>query len=199
MSQLRRQSDAVTSYARLYDQRRTHRRRICNVIHNSTWLAESCTYLVCFTFQLLAYKVDPYLVNSISGTLSCLIFWRIIAPFTHLFNEQRIKLVVLESGWLSAIKQALKFNVVIEEAQPAHAENQYRLNVTGNQITQFKESDPTREGDSGTDRVEVFSIELKNRIEEFAEERQKKRFIAEITVPSHLSEDTNVLPNAVPL
>ena len=194
MSQLRKQEMTSSRLSRLYDERRAHKRRICNVIHNSTWLAGSCTYLVCYTFQMIAHSVDPYLVNSISGTLASLIFWRIIAPFTHLFNEQKIKVIVLENGWLCAIKHAWKFNVVIEESQSAHADRQSRLNVTGNPITQFKESDSTRKVASVADRVEVFSIELKNRMEE----RQKTRFIAEVTVPSHLSNDNNVLPNAVP-
>ena len=194
MSQLRKQEIHSSRLATLNDERRARKRRICNVINNSTWLAESCTFLVCYIFQMLTHSWDPFLANCISGTLSSVIFWKIIAPFSHIFNEQRIKVIVLKNGWLCAIKHALKFNVVIDESQPAHTERQYRQNVTRNQITQFKESDSTREVESGTDRVEVFSVELKTQ----TEERQKKKFLAEITVPSHLSKETYVLPNAVP-
>ena len=194
MSQLRKQEAHSSCLATLKDERRARKRRICNVINNSTWLAESFTYLVCYILEMLTHSVDPYLANCISGTLYFLIFWKIMAPFSHIFNEQRIKVIVLKNGWLCAIKHALKFNVVIDKPQSAHTETHYRQNVTANQITQFEESDSTREVDSDPDRFEVLSIELKTRIEE----RQKKIFLAEITDPSHLSKYTNALPNAVP-
>jgi hypothetical protein len=135
MSQLRKQEIHSSRLATLNDERRARKRRICNVINNTTWLAESFTLLVCYILQMLTHSVDPYLANCIGVTLSSLICFRIIAPFSHLFNEQRIKVIVLKNGWLCAIKHALKFNVVIDESQPAHTERQYRQNVTGNQIT----------------------------------------------------------------
>ena len=63
-------------------------------------------------FQLATVSVDPYIVNSVSDTVSALVFWRIVAPYTHLFNEQRIKVIILESGWMNAMISALQWNVV---------------------------------------------------------------------------------------
>ena len=94
---------------------RNRKRTICNIIHNTTWVAESATLVSCVVFQLLAIHVDPYIVNSVNDTISALIFWRIIAPYTHLFNEQRIKIIILEKGWIKAMLAALHYNVVLEE------------------------------------------------------------------------------------
>ena len=35
----------------------------------------------------------------------------ILVPFTHLFNEHRIKIMVLERGWVFAMKNALRLNI----------------------------------------------------------------------------------------
>ena len=35
----------------------------------------------------------------------------ILVPFSHLFNEHRIKVMVLEHGWIFAMKNAIRFNV----------------------------------------------------------------------------------------
>ena len=86
---------------------RRRKREICNRIHNSTWLIETFAILSGGIFQLLALRVDPYIVSSVEDVLSLLIY-RLLVPFTSLFSENRIKVIVLEQGWVSAIKTALK-------------------------------------------------------------------------------------------
>ena len=95
---------------------RDRKRRICNIIHNTTWLAESGTILTTIIFQLglTIFSIDQYIINSLSDTISALTFWRIVAPYTHLFNEERIKIIILEEGWLSAMVAALQFKVTNE-------------------------------------------------------------------------------------
>ena len=102
----------VSSATRRAIELRNRKREICNIIHNTTWLAESGTLLLVIVFQLATVSVDPYIVNSVSDTVSALVFWRIVAPYTHLFNEQRIKVIILESGWVHAMISALQWNVV---------------------------------------------------------------------------------------
>ena len=58
----------------------------------------------------------------------------------------------------------------------------------------FKRSNRTGEFRSGSDRTEVFSIKINNR----RAERQTEKFSKEVTIPSLLSKDVNILPNAVP-
>ena len=58
--------------------------------------------------QLLTLRTDPYLLQCIHDTVG-LVFPRIIVPFTNLFAEQRIKIVVMKHGWICAIKTALRF------------------------------------------------------------------------------------------
>ena len=87
---------------------RRRKREICNRIHNSTWLIETFAILSGGIFQLLALRVDPYIVSSVEDVLSLLIY-RLLVPFTSLFSENRIKVIVLEEGWVSAIKTTLKF------------------------------------------------------------------------------------------
>ena len=61
-----------------------------------------------FMCQLLTLRTDPYLLQCIHDTVG-LVFARIIVPFTNLFAEQRIKIVVMKHGWICAIKTALRF------------------------------------------------------------------------------------------
>ena len=86
---------------------RRRKREICNRIHNSIWLIETFAILSGGIFQLLALRVDPYIVSSVEDVLSLMIY-RLLVPFTSLFSENRIKVIVLEQGWVSAIKTALK-------------------------------------------------------------------------------------------
>ena len=90
---------------------RRRKREICNKIHNSTWVIETLGLLIATIFQLLALRADPYLANSISELIGVFIT-RLLVPFTCLFAESRIKVIVLKRGWIAAIKTALKFKHV---------------------------------------------------------------------------------------
>ena len=87
---------------------RKRKRDICNIIHNSTWVIEMFILFSGFMCQLLTLRTDPYLLQCIHDTVG-LVFARIIVPFTNLFAEQRIKIVVMKHGWICAIKTALRF------------------------------------------------------------------------------------------
>ena len=87
---------------------RKRKREICNIIHNSTWVIEMFILFSGFMCQLLTLRTDPYLLQCIHDTVG-LVFARIIVPFTNLFAEQRIKIVVMKHGWIRAIKTALRF------------------------------------------------------------------------------------------
>ena len=105
---------------------RRKKREICNKIHNSTWLIETFAILSGGIFQLLALRVDPYIVSSVEDILSLLIY-RLLVPFTSLFSENRIKVIVLEQGWVSAIKTALKFKHSTEVIPIRHYHGPMRL------------------------------------------------------------------------
>ena len=87
---------------------RKRKRDICNIVHNSTWVIETFIVFSGCLCQLLTLRTDPYLIQCIHDTIG-LVFARIIVPFTYLFAEQRIKIVVMEHGWICAMKMALKF------------------------------------------------------------------------------------------
>ena len=87
---------------------RKRKRDICNIVHNSTWVIETFILFSGIFSQLLTLRTDPYLIQCIHDTIG-LVFARIIVPFTYLFAEQRIKIVVMEHGWICAMKTALKF------------------------------------------------------------------------------------------
>ena len=87
---------------------RKRKRDICNIVHNSTWVIETFIIFSGILCQLVTLRTDPYLIQCIHDTVG-LVFARIIVPFTNLFAEQRIKIVVMEHGWIYAIKTALKF------------------------------------------------------------------------------------------
>ena len=64
-----------------------------------------------FFCQLLLFSgINAYVSNSIALTANntCAM---VLVPFSHLFNEHRIKVMVLEEGWFFAIKQAFRFNI----------------------------------------------------------------------------------------
>ena len=103
-----RQADDPAPSARSIEIRK-RKRDICNIIHNSTWVIEMFTLFSGFMCQLLTLRTDPYLLQCIHDTVG-LVFARIIVPFTNLFAEQRIKIVVMKHGWICAIKTALRFD-----------------------------------------------------------------------------------------
>ena len=87
---------------------RQRKREICNKVHNSTWLIETLGLSICLIFQLLALRIDHYIANSIANLIGkCT--GQLLGPFTLLFTEKRIKLIVLEQGWISAFKTAITF------------------------------------------------------------------------------------------
>jgi len=109
---------------------RRRKREICNRIHNSTWLIETIAILSGGIFQLLALRVDPYIVSSVEDILSLLIY-RLLVPLTSLFSENRIKVIVLEQGWVSAIKAALKFKHVTQTIPIRHNRGPMPLSMNG--------------------------------------------------------------------
>ena len=88
-------------------------------MHNSTWVIETFIVFSGCLCQLLTLRTDPYLIQCIHDTIG-LVFARIIVPFTNLFAEQRIKIVVMEHGWIRAIKTALQFGRVSRVAPMAN-------------------------------------------------------------------------------
>ena len=147
---------------------RDRKRQICNIIHNTTWLAESGTILVTIIFQLGLnnFSIDPYIINSLSDTISALIFWRIVAPYTHLFNEQRIKIMVLEKGWLKAMKAALQFNIINENRKNAWTSPNRTSTTDSNNsrkeqedIHQKKVKNKKNDKRKVENRVEIFHVE----------------------------------------
>ena len=86
---------------------RIRKRKVCDMIHHSTWLIETFVQLSGVVIQFLSLNMDPYLWQSIHDTIG-LLMARIVVPLTSLFSEQKIRIVVLERGWFHAIKVALK-------------------------------------------------------------------------------------------
>ena len=90
---------------------RKRKRDICHVIHNSTWLIETFSITFSIVLQLiLVNDADSYMNQSISFTIS-LVASKIFVPFSLLFNETRIKIMILERGWVWAIKSALRYDI----------------------------------------------------------------------------------------
>ena len=86
---------------------RRRKREICNIVHNSTWVIETFILLSSVMIQFLSLRMEPYTAQSVSDTIG-LLCARIVVPITSLFAEQRIKVIVMEHGWVPAIKAALK-------------------------------------------------------------------------------------------
>ena len=64
-----------------------------------------------FVCELLLFSgINSYVSNSIALTANYLCAM-VLVPFSHLFNEHRIKVMVLEDGWFFAIKNAIRFNI----------------------------------------------------------------------------------------
>ena len=97
---------------------RRRKREICNIIHNSTWVIETSMLSIHILFEILALRIEPYILHSISDTIGG-VSTKLVVPFTTLFAEQRIKVIVMEHGWISAIKEAskLKYFTPVEPFQ----------------------------------------------------------------------------------
>ena len=92
---------------------RRRKREIVHIIHHTTWIMESLSLvigLVVFT-QVLCPEINPNICANLIF-IHNLISAKILVPFTHLFNEHRIKVMVLQRGWIFAMKNALQFNIV---------------------------------------------------------------------------------------
>ena len=95
---------------------RRRKREIVHIIHNTTWVVESLGLVIVFVFQyVLCAKINPYICAHIVFIRN-LISAMVLVPFTHLFNEQRTKIMVLEHGWGFAMKNALRFNIAARVA-----------------------------------------------------------------------------------
>ena len=101
---------------------RERKRKICDMIHNSTWLIETFVQVSGVLIQFLSLNMDSYLLQSIHDTVG-LLFARIVVPLTSLFSEQKIRVAILERGWIYAIKVALKIER-LSQVQPL--ENNHR-------------------------------------------------------------------------
>ena len=91
---------------------RKRKRDICHLIHNSAWLIETFSILFIIVFHFLIVTGEaPYVIKFVSFTIN-LITAKIFVPFSYLFNENRIKIMILEKGWAFAIKNVLRFKSV---------------------------------------------------------------------------------------
>ena len=144
---------------------RMKKRRINNIIHNFSWVAESSTVLVGLVFvsAMNDYIKDSFIFHA-SSFLTFLMLYRVWTPFIHLFNEQKIKITILEHGWICAIKAALMFPSVIRDQEP-NRRNSYvqAINTISSRDHAFENSRPKRKNKSKIDpvynRTVVSSIE----------------------------------------
>ena len=90
---------------------RKRKREIIHIIHHATTMIEYLGIAMWFFCELLPFSgINAYVTNSIAliANNTCAM---VLVPFSHLFNEHRIKVMVLEEGWVFAIKQAIRFNI----------------------------------------------------------------------------------------
>ena len=91
---------------------RRRKREIVHIIHNTTWIMESLGLIIGFVFQqILCSELNANICANLIF-IQNLINAKTLVPLTHLFNEHRIKIMVLQRGWIFAINNALQFNIV---------------------------------------------------------------------------------------
>ena len=92
---------------------RRRKREIVHIIHHTTWIMESLSFIIGLVVfpHILCPEINPNICANLIF-IHNLISAKVLVPFTHLFNEHRIKVMVLERGWIFAIKNALKFSIV---------------------------------------------------------------------------------------
>ena len=91
---------------------RRRKREIVHIIHHTTWIMETLGVVIGFVFRFVGRsEIYPNIFANLIF-IQNLVSAEILVPFTHLFNEHRIKVMVLERGWIFAIKNALKFSIV---------------------------------------------------------------------------------------
>ena len=110
---------------------RRRKRQIIHIIHYSTTVIEGLglgMWLVCVV--LLFGWISSYVSTAVAATvnLACAM---ILVPFSHLFNEHRIKVMVLERGWVFAMKNAIRFNIL---SRLAPIPNHYIQNIESNRL-----------------------------------------------------------------
>jgi hypothetical protein len=196
MSRLSQQEGLGLRSSNISRERRDRKRRICNVIHYSTWVIESGTLLFCIVLQVLSTNVAPLLVSRFGDT-AYLVFWRIISPYSHLFNEHRIKVIVLQEGWLSAMKHALQFNVVRRNLQPDTGANTCRIKHTTRSKVRVFEKPINRLINKRINKVGLDSNETKVYSIELPQDGYRKQVSPKMTerVPVHI--ESTILPNEV--
>ena len=86
---------------------RKRKRHIVNIIHNSTWVIENLVVVSGLVLQFFALKEDRFLSECVHDTVG-LLFARVIVPFTYLYSDHQIKIVILEEGWFRATITALR-------------------------------------------------------------------------------------------
>ena len=161
-------SDAERVGARVSNQTkdmRRKKRRINNIIHHFSWVAESSFVLGALVIEaaMKYYIKEPFILHA-GGFLAFLLLYRVLTPFIHLFNEQKIKITILEHGWICAIKAALMFPSVIRDQEP-NRRNSYvqAINTISSRDHAFENSRPKRKNKSKIDpvynRTVVSSIE----------------------------------------
>ena len=145
---------------------RMKKRRINNIIHNFSWVAESSIVLVACVFRagMAVINIEEQFILHATVFLTALLLYRVLTPFIHLFNEQKIKITILERGWICAIKAALMFPSVIRDQEP-NRRNSYvqAINTISSRDHAFENSRPKRKNKSKIDpvynRTVVSSIE----------------------------------------
>ena len=92
---------------------RRRKREIVHIIHHTTWIMESLSLVIGLVVltQIICPEINPNICANLIF-IHNLISAKILVPFTHLFNEHRIKIMVLERGWIFAMKNALQINIV---------------------------------------------------------------------------------------
>ena len=91
---------------------RRRKREILHIIHHTTWIMESLSLVIgLFVLQQICPEINPNICANLIF-IHNLISAKVLVPFTHLFNEHRIKVMVLQRGWIFAMKNALRFNIV---------------------------------------------------------------------------------------
>ena len=152
--------------------------------------------IACVELHLLIINVDAYLTNCLLPLVG-LVYFRIISPYSHLFNEHRIKVFVLEKGWLSAMKHAFQFHVDPRDIQYAAGSSDcqtvsnIRNNVHAIKRTPDKESKKkTSKVDPDSMETKIFSIELRGN-------DAGTQCLSKVNKLSPMHRETTVLPNAV--
>ena len=148
-------------------------------------MIETLGLLIATIFQLLALRTDPYLANSISELIGVFIT-RLLVPFTCLFAESRIKVIVLKRGWIAAIKAALKFK---------HVASVIPFDDNRGSMPLGKQQSVNRQNVKDTNNVSIGDAKLSVKRKKLV---PPIHVVRNLSPPGNSSLSTNYLPNAVP-